>query len=116
MSTEALKAKPRSQSAPRLDIPEQPGVSRRATAALDHPNIVRILEWSRAEALPLVYLVVWRVLAGPFSAEVQSMVIGAVVSGVLSSITGFWLGSSASSQRKDQPTTQQPPAPPAPQE
>lgn len=35
MSTEALKAKPRSQSAPRLDIPEQPGVSRRATAALD---------------------------------------------------------------------------------
>lgn len=69
-----------------------------------------------AALLPLVYLVVWRVLAGPFSAEVQSMVIGAVVSGVLSSITGFWLGSSASSQRKDQPTTQQPPAPPAPQE
>ena len=50
--------------------------------------------------MPLVYLVVWRVLTGPFSAEVQSMVIGAVVSGGLGSITGFWLGSSASSQRK----------------
>jgi hypothetical protein len=53
-----------------------------------------------AALLPLVYLVVWRVLTGSFSAEVQSMVIGAVVSGVLSSITGFWLGSSAGSQRK----------------
>jgi hypothetical protein len=53
-----------------------------------------------AALLPLVYIVVWRVLTGPFSAEVQSMVIGAVVSGVLSAITGFWLGSSASSQRK----------------
>ena len=53
-----------------------------------------------AALLPLVYIVVWKVLTGQFSPEVQSMVIGAVVSGVLSSITGFWLGSSASSQRK----------------
>ncbi len=56
--------------------------------------------WITAALLPLVYLVVWRVLTGQFSPEVQSMVIGAVVSGVLSAITGFWLGSSASSQRK----------------
>lgn len=62
--------------------------------------------------LPLVYLVVWRVLTGPFSAEVQSMVIGAVASGVLSNITGFWLGSSASSQRKTDPSI--PAAEPAP--
>jgi cytochrome bd-type quinol oxidase subunit 1 len=55
-----------------------------------------------AALLPLVYIVVWKVLTGNFSPEVQSMVIGAVVSGVLSAITGFWLGSSASSQRKDQ--------------
>ena len=53
-----------------------------------------------AALLPLVYLVTWKVLTGPFSPEVQSMVIGAVVSGVLSSVSGFWLGSSASSQRK----------------
>ena len=53
-----------------------------------------------AALLPLVYMVVWVVLTGAFSPEVQSMVIGAVVSGVLSAITGFWLGSSASSQRK----------------
>ena len=55
-----------------------------------------------AAIMPLIYIVVWRVLTGPFSPEVQSMVIGAVVSGGLSAITGFWLGSSASSQRKDE--------------
>lgn len=55
-----------------------------------------------AAILPLVYWTTWRVLTGPFSVEVQSMVVGAVVSGGLSSVTGFWLGSSASSQRKDE--------------
>lgn len=55
-----------------------------------------------AAILPLVYWTTWRVLTGPFSIEVQSMVVGAVVSGGLSSVTGFWLGSSASSQRKDE--------------
>lgn len=53
-----------------------------------------------AAMLPLVYMVVWRVLTGPFSIEIQSMVIGAVVSGVLQAIVQFWLGTSASSQRK----------------
>ncbi len=55
-----------------------------------------------AAILPLVYWVTWRVLTGPFSGEVQSMVVGAVVSGGLGAVTGFWLGSSASSQRKDE--------------
>lgn len=55
-----------------------------------------------AAILPLVYWVTWRVLTGPFSTEVQSMVVGAVVSGGLGAVTGFWLGSSASSQRKDE--------------
>ena len=55
-----------------------------------------------AAILPLVYWVIWRVLTGPFSIEVQSMVVGAVVSGGLGAVTGFWLGSSASSQRKDE--------------
>ena len=53
-----------------------------------------------AAMLPLIYMVVWRVLTGPFSIEIQSMVIGAVVSGVLQAIMQFWLGTSASSQRK----------------
>lgn len=57
-----------------------------------------------AAILPLVYWVTWRVLTGAFSAEVQSMVVGAVVSGGLGAVTGFWLGSSASSQRKDEKT------------
>lgn len=55
-----------------------------------------------AAILPLVYLVTWCVLTGPFSPEVQSMVIGSVVGSGLGSVTGFWLGSSASSQRKDE--------------
>jgi membrane protein YqaA with SNARE-associated domain len=54
-----------------------------------------------AAILPLIYWVTWRVLTGPFSGEVQSMVVGAVVGSGLGAITGFWLGSSASSQRKD---------------
>jgi uncharacterized membrane protein YccC len=54
-----------------------------------------------AALLPLVYWVTWRVLTGPFSAEVQSMVIGAVVSGAFGSAIGYWLGTSASSARKD---------------
>jgi hypothetical protein len=55
-----------------------------------------------AAIMPLVYWVTWRVLTGPFSTEVQSMVVGAVVSGGLGAVTGFWLGSSASSQRKEE--------------
>lgn len=50
--------------------------------------------------LPLVYFVVARVLYGDFSSDVQSMVIAAVISGVLGALTGFWLGTSFSSQRK----------------
>ena len=50
--------------------------------------------------MPLVYFTVWRVLTGEFSAEVQSMVIASMVSGVLSAVTGFWLGTSFSSARK----------------
>lgn len=55
-----------------------------------------------AAIMPLVYWVTWRVLTGPFSTEVQSMVVGAVVSGGLGAVTGFWLGSSASSQHKEE--------------
>ena len=57
-----------------------------------------------ATLMPLVYWVTWRVLTGPFSAEVQSMVIGAVTGTVLGNVSGFWLGSSASSQRKSEAT------------
>lgn len=56
-----------------------------------------------AALLPLVYMVVWHVLTEPYSVEIKSMVIGAVVSSVLQAIVQFWLGSSASSQRKDEP-------------
>lgn len=58
--------------------------------------------WMTAALLPLVYMVVWHVLAEPYSVEIKSMVIGAVVGSVLQAIVQFWLGSSASSQRKDE--------------
>lgn len=49
--------------------------------------------------LPLVYWTVWKVLTCPFGAEVQSMVIGAAIGGVLTGITGYWLGASAQQER-----------------
>lgn len=52
--------------------------------------------------LPLVYVTVYAVLfTSGFSSEVQSMVVASVVSGILGAVTGFWLGTSYSSQKKD---------------
>jgi putative chitinase len=57
--------------------------------------------WITLLLLPLVYFVVARVLlSDSFSDEVRSMVIAAVISGVLSAVSGFWLGTSFSSQKK----------------
>ncbi len=53
--------------------------------------------------LPLVYYVVAVVLQfGDFSQETKSMVVQAIIVGVLSGITGFFLGSSVSSRAKDE--------------
>lgn len=60
--------------------------------------------WVTAALLPLIYGVVYLVLTGDseaFSSEVKSMVVAAVVTGVLGGITGYWLGTSASSKAKD---------------
>ena len=54
--------------------------------------------------MPLVYVVVWLTLTGPFPPEVKSLVVGSVVTGVLSSITGFWLGASVGHNRDQQLT------------
>lgn len=59
-----------------------------------------------AAMFPLIYLVVWRVLSGNFSPEVQSMVIGAVMGSGLQGMSNFWLGSSVGSQRKTELTEQ----------
>jgi muramidase (phage lysozyme) len=52
--------------------------------------------------LPLVYMVVWFVMNSEshFSDEVKAMVVAAIISGLLSGITGYWLGTSFSSSRK----------------
>ena len=53
--------------------------------------------------LPLVYATVGSVLwMDKWTQEVQLMVVTAVVSGLLTGITGFWLGTSWSSFRKDE--------------
>lgn len=53
--------------------------------------------------LPLVYGTVYQVLtAASYSDEIRIMVVTAIVSGVLSGITGFWMGTSFSSARKSE--------------
>lgn len=57
--------------------------------------------WITILLLPLVYLTVYFVLTrGEFNSEVKSMVVASVVSGVLSAVAGYWLGTSFSSSRK----------------
>jgi muramidase (phage lysozyme) len=52
--------------------------------------------------IPLIYLTVWWVLKAEstLSDEVKAMVVASIVSGLLTGIVGFWLGTSFSSQRK----------------
>ena len=52
--------------------------------------------------LPLVYAVVGFVLwpGSSYPPEVKTMVITAIVSGVLGTIVGFWMGTSLGSSRK----------------
>ena len=70
--------------------------------------------------MPLVYWVTWRVMTGPFSPEVQSMVAGAVMGTALGAMTNFWLGSSAGSARKTElageAKAQEPAPPPEPKD
>lgn len=61
--------------------------------------------WITLLLLPLPYAVVSSVLGIwptglSYSDEIRVMVVTAVISGVLSGITGFWLGTSFSSSRK----------------
>lgn len=59
--------------------------------------------WVTAMLLPLVYLTVCAVLfTGDWTSETKAMVVAAVISGVLGAITGYWLGTSFSSARKDE--------------
>lgn len=59
--------------------------------------------WISVLLLPLVYLVVYRVLWAdpPFSDEMRVMVVTAIATGLLGSITGYFMGSAMGSQRKD---------------
>lgn len=58
--------------------------------------------WVTVMLLPLVYLVVSTVLFKEgFSDDVRAMTVAAVISGVLGAITGYWLGTSFSSAKKD---------------
>lgn len=57
--------------------------------------------WVAAALIPLVYLVVAAVLFGAgWTNDVRAMVVSSIISLVLGSITGFFLGTSYGSQRK----------------
>lgn len=57
--------------------------------------------WITVLLLPLVYMTVYFVMTNEkFSQDVKSMVVATVVSGVLSAVAGYWLGTSFSSSRK----------------
>lgn len=58
--------------------------------------------WVTVMLLPLVYLTVCAVLfTGDWTSETKAMVVAAVISGVLGAITGYWMGTSYSSAKKD---------------
>lgn len=57
--------------------------------------------WVSAALLPLVYMVVSAVLfMDGWTDEIRMMVVTAILTGVLGGVTGYWLGTSASSARK----------------
>lgn len=59
--------------------------------------------WVTIMLLPLVYVTVTAVLfTDGWTSETRAMVVAAVISGVLGAITGYWLGTSFSSARKDE--------------
>ena len=55
--------------------------------------LVNAAFWIALALLPLLYMVVYRVLWGSFSEQLQTVVVTAIVSGLLGSITGFFFGS-----------------------
>jgi hypothetical protein len=58
--------------------------------------------WITVMLLPLVYITVCAVLfTDDWTSETRAMVVAAVISGVLGAITGYWLGTSFSSSKKD---------------
>jgi len=57
--------------------------------------------WVTLLLLPLVYGTAYQVLTtADFSAEVKSMVVATIISGILGSVAGYWLGSSFGSSKK----------------
>jgi hypothetical protein len=59
--------------------------------------------WITFALLPLVYMTVGAVLFREgWSQDVKAMVVASIVSGVVGAITGYWLGTSFSSARKDE--------------
>jgi len=59
--------------------------------------------WVAGALIPLVYIVVSAVMFGSeWTMEVKAMVVSSIISLVLGSITGFFLGTSYGSQQKTQ--------------
>jgi len=110
-AAEIIAADPKAADQARQAVQEQwlsitevgGGISaaRQANAAGQPPPGRNVALWVTAALLPLVYMTVGAVVfADGWPAEVRAMVVAAVVTGVLGGVTGYWLGTSASSARK----------------
>lgn len=80
-----------------LDVSEVGGgvTAARESASREQPFWHQGVFWVSAMVLPLVYMTVWFVLDGPieaFSGELRAAVATAVVTGVLSGLSGYWYG------------------------
>ncbi len=110
---EAVKTDPISANAVRIAVEENWGridevgggiaAAREANVAQSQIEPKRNLAlWVTCLLLPLVYLTVCAVLfRDGWSQDVRAMVVASVVTGLLSGITGYWLGTSFSSAKKD---------------
>lgn len=115
-AAEKMKADDSARQAAQIAVLAQPdiasllevggGIEAARKAAADPAQIVF---WRNPAVLvtaalaPLLYIVVVRVMLYPaeWSETLRAVVVTAIVSGLLGSITGFFLGSSLGSQRKD---------------
>ncbi len=111
---EAIKSDPISANAVRIAVEENWGridevgggiaAAREANVTQSQIEPKRNLAlWVTCLLLPLVYLTVCAVLfRDGWSQDVRAMVVASVVTGLLSGITGYWLGTSFSSAKKDE--------------
>lgn len=84
-----------------LGLQDPAPVEEQGFMASEHRGAAQPALLVTAALVPLIYIVVCAVLfRDGFTDEMRAMVVTAVVSGMLGTMTGFWLGSSLDSRKK----------------